>query len=266
MSGCFGPVPWIQLRFFPPDVQNSGDRWPLVRTRHLAALHAVFIGVIVLVGSSRARSADQPGTLSEVSLPGGLRAALSAVGDQGTPDRAQFLLEFIHRTYDLPFRQRDDARENAVQALVSELNGSVGRAGSAVTLPLPLTPDLWINAVFGGRATPQTLVGAIVQSRNASLFYVGLLWLDDDTRAWLAGQPELISELASRHSIALLAAAPGLRVTAGGVEERSGWPIRGADLAGARREALPISRWNSCARSWRQARAASPRSLAPSRS
>ena len=203
-------------------MQNSGDRWLLVRTRHLAALHAVFIGVIVLVGSSRARSADQPGTLSEVSLPGGLRAALSAVGDQGTPDRAQFLLEFIRRTYDLPFRQRDDARENAVQALVSELNGSVGRAGSAVTLPLPLTPDLWINAVFGGRATPQTLVGAIVQSRNASLFYVGLLSLDDDTRAWLAGQPELISELASRHSIALLAAAPGLRVTAGGVNVPGG--------------------------------------------
>ena len=194
----------------------------MVRTRHLAALHAVFIGVLVLVGSSRARSADQPGTLSEVSLPGGLRAALSAVGDQGTPDRAQFLLEFIRRTYDMPFRQRDDARENAVQALVSELNGPVGRAGSAVTLPLPLTPDLWINAVFAGRATPQTLVGAIVQSRNASLFYVGLLSLDDDTRAWLAGQPELISELASRHSIAFLAAAPGLRVSAGGVNVPGG--------------------------------------------
>ena len=194
----------------------------MVRTRHLAALHAVFIGVIVLVGSSRARSADQPGTLSEVSLPGGLRAALSAVGDKGTPDRAQFLLEFIRRTYDMSFRQRDDARENAVQALVSELNGPVGRAGSAVTLPLPLTPDLWINAVFGGRATPQTLVGSIVQSRAASLFYVGLLSLDDDTRAWLAGQPELISELASRHSSALLAAAPGLRVTAGVVNVPGG--------------------------------------------
>ena len=179
----------------------------MVRTRRLAVLHAVFIGAIVLVGSSRARSADQPGTLSEVSLPGGLRAALSAVGDEGTPDRAQFLLEFIRRTYDMPFRQREDARESAVQALVNELNGSAARSGSVDKLPLPLTPELWTSAVFAGRATPQTLVGAIVQSRSASLFYVGLLSLDDDTRAWLAAQPELISELASRHSIAFLAAA-----------------------------------------------------------
>ena len=194
----------------------------MVRTRRLAVLHAVFIGAIVLVGSSRARSADQPGTLSEVSLPGGLRAALSAVGDEGTPDRAQFLLEFIRRTYDMPFRQREDPRESAVQALVNELNGSAARSGSVDKLPLPLTPELWTSAVFAGRATPQTLVGAIVQSRSASLFYVGLLSLDDDTRAWLAAQPELISELASRHSIAFLAAAPGLRVTAGGVNVPGG--------------------------------------------
>jgi hypothetical protein len=172
-----------------------------------------------------------------MSVPGGLKAALAAIDDRAAPDRSQFLLEFIRRTYDMPVIARNDPRETARQALLARLdlagrqefapaasasagpssNGAGGAAAavSPETLPLPLTAALWIDAVFGGRATPQTLVASIAGSRDASLLYYGLMWLDDETRAWLETQPQLITDLAAHHAPAFAVAAPGLRVSGG---------------------------------------------------
>ena len=151
-------------------------------------------------------------------MPGGLRAALAVIGDRMPPDRAQFLAEFIRRTYDAPVDSKDDRQGVALRSLLAELKAAAAQSDPSETLPLPLSDRIWIEAVFGGQATPQTLVSAILQSRNAALLYCGLLSLDDDTRAWLGGQPALVAELASRHAAAFLAAAPGLRVTAAGVQ------------------------------------------------
>jgi hypothetical protein len=178
--------------------------------------------VIVLVGSSRAQSADQRSTVTEVSLPGGLRAALAAIGDPIAPDRAQFLFEFIRRTYDTPFGPHNDPREAVLRSLLAALKSHEGATDSPETLPLPLSSSTWIDVVFHGRATPQTLVSEILQSRDAALLYCGLLSLDDGTRAWLAGQPDLLAELAARHPAAFLVAAPALRVTAAGVRVPGG--------------------------------------------
>jgi hypothetical protein len=150
-------------------------------------------------------------------LPGGLRAALAAIGDRTPPDRAHFLAEFIRRTYDRPLDSRDDPRAVALESLLTELKAAA-ESDPSETLPLPLSDKIWIDTVFGGRATPQTLVSAILQSRRAALLYCALLWLDDDTRAWLAGETALLSELASARAAAFLAAAPGLRATAAGVQ------------------------------------------------
>lgn len=188
----------------------------MIRARTLSALHAVCIGVFVFVSPALAQHADLPGIVSEMPLPGGLRGALAAVDDRGAPDRSQFLLEFIRRSYDAPHGAKADERDAVLQALLAQLDRSSlpGAASDArETLPLPLTSALWIDAVFGGRATPETLASAILRSRNAALLYHGLLSIDDPTRAWLATQPQLLSDLASRHSAAFVAAAPGLRVS-----------------------------------------------------
>jgi hypothetical protein len=153
-----------------------------------------------------------------VALPGGLRAALAAVDDRAAPDHSQFLLEFIRRSYDAPHGAKGDENEAVLQGLLARLDQPSLPSSPPdpwEALPLPLPAALWIDAVFGGRATPQTLVGAILRSRNAALLYHGLLSLDDPTRAWVATQPELIRDLGSRYSAAFVAAAPGLRV--GGV-------------------------------------------------
>lgn len=187
----------------------------MLRTRLSAVLHAIFLIVIVLVGSARAQGAAAvQTTVFDVPLPGGLRAALAATGDHAAPDRAQFLAEFIRRTYDSPFGPRDDAREAVLRSLLAQLKAG---GPTSETLPLPLSPRIWIDVVFGGQATPETLVSAILTSRGAALLYCGLLSLDDETRAWVAGQPDLIAEVVTRRPAAFLLVAPGLRVTAGGV-------------------------------------------------
>ena len=76
--------------------------------------------------------------------------------------------------------------------------------------------------MFGGRATSQNLAAQILQSRNASLLYYGLLSLDDATRAWLATQPDLIADLSERHPAAFAAVAPGLRVVNDGLRVPGG--------------------------------------------
>jgi hypothetical protein len=78
-------------------------------------------------------------------------------------------------------------------------------------------------------------VSAIVQSRNAALLYHALLSLDDETRAWLTGQPELLAEVASRHAAAFVVAAPAVRVSGGTIRVPGGAPAKASweALAGA---------------------------------
>jgi hypothetical protein len=179
-------------------------------------IHAALLGAAVLVGSPGATGAGARSTVSEVPLPGGIRSAQAAVGDRALPDRAQFLFEFIRRTYDSPFDLDGDPRQAALQSLLAVLEAGAAQPDSFETIPLPLSEKIWIDAVFGGRATPQTLVAEILKSRNAALLYCGLLWLDDDTRAWLATEPALVAELASGRAAEFLAAAPGLQASAAG--------------------------------------------------
>ena len=183
----------------------------MLRIALLALFHAAFLGVFVLVVPASGQVPPPSSTLSEAPLPGGIRAALAAVGDRGTPDRAQFLSEFIRRMYDTPLGLKGDTREPVLVALVSAMKPS---GGPAETIPLPLTIKIWTEVVFKKQATAETLVASIVQSRNAALLYNALLSLDDDSRAWIADQPSLISEIVARRAASFLTVAPALHVTA----------------------------------------------------
>jgi hypothetical protein len=115
-------------------------------------------------------------------VPDGLAPVLGSNGDAPTALRGHELADFIRRTYYSPLAGRP-APDAAPGVRLD------GPSGSAATLPLPLPPAIWTDVVFGGRETPETLLGAILRSRGASLFYYGLLALDDETRAWLATEP-----------------------------------------------------------------------------
>ncbi len=213
------------------------------RTRFVEAIGTCLLGAMLLVRVADAAPADPPGALYDVPLPGGLHGAMRAVGDPAADDRGQFLPELIRRFYNAPVDTQGD-RGKPLAALLAYLRASAAgsdhpaEAPTAETLPLPLPPAVWIAAVFGGQPPPQGLVSAILESRDAALLYYGLLSLDDDTRAWLAGRPDLVAEIASRHAAAFVLAAPALRVIAGRVR------VPGGSDAEASWEALVQARVN----------------------
>jgi hypothetical protein len=183
------------------------------------------IGVTALVAPSHAQRVDGPGSMAEVSLPGGIVAAVAAIGDPVAPDRAQFLSEFIRRTYDTPFASRIDPRGRVLQSLLAHLKAQDASPAPSDTVPLPLTVPIWTDVIFGGRATPATLVRSILESRPAALLYYALLSLDDDTRTWLAGQPEFLKTLlVDDRAAALVASSTALRVTRDGLRLPGGEP------------------------------------------
>ena len=191
----------------------------MLRSALFALFHAAFLGVTVLVDPVSGQAPARPATLSEVPLPGGVPAAAAAIGDLATPDRAQFLTEFIRRTYDTPLGAKADLREPVIRSLIAALSAA---HTSADTIPLPLSTKFWTDVVFHKQATPDNLVASIIQSRNAALLYLGLLSLDDDSRAWMADHPSLVSEIVTRRAAAFVTAAPALHITSTGVQVPGG--------------------------------------------
>ena len=244
----------------------------MLRERLLPAVSGLCLGVFAAAAPSFAQGNPAgPGSIFSLPLPGGLPAALGTLEDATAPDRGQFLLELTRRLH-APGTVRPIAGE---RALIDRLT-SAGRlasagpapgdpaatpttdgtgklsadAGGTDTLPLPLAPDLWTRVVFGGAVAPGNLAAAIIQSPGASRLYHGLLSLDDETRAWLSGQPDLIAAITARHSAAFLIAAPAFRVaggvvrTPGGNEAASIWQAlvgqRADDPASFLRSLLPM--------------------------
>jgi hypothetical protein len=206
----------------------------VLRTRLNAALRVALLGVIAVAWPISAQQPDRAGALGEVPLPGGLPAALLAIGDPTAADRGQFLLEFIRRVYSGP--AADPTAKGAGAPLPSLLaylerattdgpeRDAAGTGSRADTLPLGLPASVWHDVVLGGRSAPHGLLSAIVQSRSAALLYYGVLSLDDETRAWLTGQPELIAEVVSQHAGAFVVAAPAVRVSGGRMRVPGGAP------------------------------------------
>lgn len=189
----------------------------------MSLLVTVVVGWAMTGAPTAARELDPgfpPGSLHAVPLPGGLRAAHEALGAPGAPDRSHFLLDLIRRHFQTP-RRSDPGGARARATLVAHLEraAAAGRDGGQPfeTVPLPLTPRIWIDAVFGGRATETSLVASILGSSDAALLYHGLLALDSETRAWLAERPPLVA-IASQSAALFATAAPGLRVRDGVIE------------------------------------------------
>jgi hypothetical protein len=194
------------------------------------AVGTVFLTTCVLVCPGFAQE-PSPGALGEMPVPGGLQAAVAAIDDPVAPDRSQFLLEVIRRVHGN--HAVEAARAATLVPLLSHLDAQAGagrappNAAAAAppdTLPLPLPPAIWSEAVFRRAVDPHALLAAILRSRDASLLYYGLLWLDEPTRAWFAGQPSLVADITTRHAAAFVLAAPALSVQEGIVRVPGGLP------------------------------------------
>ena len=102
-------------------------------------------------------------------------------------------------------------------------------------VPTLLPRMVWERAVFGRTIAAASLAGAILDDRRAALLYAGLFSLDDETLAFLARTPSLVSAIHRQHAAPFAAFAEsivvhnGQAMFPGGERARSLWEA----LAGA---------------------------------
>jgi hypothetical protein len=187
-------------------------------------------------------------TLSEdVPVPGGTAAFARALGIDPVPDRGRFLFEVSRLIYDNP-----EGRKPAVEAFLMGLRGQKPARGKlpVVTLdpklnelvPVPLTVDVWGDAIFHRRVGRDELVTAIVSDRTATLICHGLIALDDDTLAYLAGHLSILTRIAERSAPAFAAFSSALHIHAGQAGQATRVVPPGGDAAVALWEAVTLEK------------------------
>ncbi|MBI3491010.1 MAG: hypothetical protein HY047_04350 [Acidobacteria bacterium] len=154
----------------------------------------------------------------DVPVPGGTAEFARALGIDPVPDRARFLFELSRLIYDNP-----EGRKLGAEAFLQSLRVRTARGmpnvavldpRKAELVPVPLTADVWSDAIFHRRVPREELITSIVADRTATLICHGLISLDDDTLAYLADHSSILSRLAERAAPAFAAFSSGLRIRA----------------------------------------------------
>ena len=181
--------------------------------RRLVSLTAV---IALLVSAPSA--AGEPGW-SEAPLPGGRAGLLPRIGLAADVPRALTLGEILRVAH-----ASRDANTAVVRALADYF--AAPPEGSEL-VPVPLSVAEW-RALLGEDVTDRTLIGRLVADRRAALLCYGLLQLDPETRAFLAGDPGLMRRIYERHSGILAAFGQSLQVRSGALSLPGGEAARAA--------------------------------------
>jgi len=172
-----------------------------------------------------------------LSVPGGTAALAEAAGlDQAMP-RARLMLAVIRVIHEwLPGvdARADASRQRVLDHVRAADSSSPGAGGETVPSPLPL--HAWRVVAGLGPGAPESLLGRILGSREASLAYFGLAAMDGPTREYLAATSDALAALTDPSRAPLLALyGRSLRVRGGSVDVPGGTQAVALweDLAGA---------------------------------
>jgi hypothetical protein len=139
--------------------------------------------------------------LFDLPVPGGLTNlfAVAHIAPAPRPVALLALIRLLHvRAGALLFRKSIPAAETEVERLAKAIDARLQSAASLPspdTVPLPLSPDVWITVVFKKTVTRDGLLRAILHDRRASLLYYGLLSVDDATLEYFDARPGLIEAI-----------------------------------------------------------------------
>src|SRR5260221_10331608 len=178
--------------------------------RRLAALLC-----LTIVAAFPFRAAAAATVYEDVPVPGGSAALASALGIDAAPERARFVFEITRLVYDNP-----EGRRSAADAFLQRLRQEQSRGRRAVLqgasdlVPVPLTADVWSDAIFHRRVAKDELVYAIVADRSAALVCHGLASLDDETLQYLTDHSSILTRIYERSAPVFGAFASSLHVHA----------------------------------------------------
>jgi len=159
-------------------------------------------------------------------LPVSARAFAQALG-LGTPEPSTLLLRVVHLAYERTESEGRRTRESLERVLERP-------AATADVVPLPLSPQVWRTSILQS-PDRENLVSAILKDRRASLLYVGLSALDDETLTWLGSDAATLAHLRKFPEIVAafgrsIHVRTGRIVVPGGAEAEPLWEsIVGAD-------------------------------------
>src|SRR6266567_7791542 len=170
------------------------------------------------------RLAAAEAAFQDLPVPGGTAALARTLGIDPVPDRARFIAEVTRLAYDLEGRNPSAAAFLQAVRLKARASADKGRSaaqpspsGDSTTfdlVPVPLSAEIWSDAVFHRRVAPDELVTALLADRHAALICHGLTAIDDETLQFFVDHPSLISRLYER-------SAPAFAVFSGSVRIRA---------------------------------------------
>ena len=187
-------------------------------SRRLAGLF-----LAALIAAFPARLVAAAVAVEDVPVPGGSEALAHALGIDPVPDRGRFLYEITRLIYDNPEGRRPEAMR-----FLQSLRETAGRGkrverpapdrAATDLVPVPLSADVWSDAIFHRRVAREELVMAIMGDRLASFLCHGLASLDDQTLQFFADHPALLAKIYDRSA----------RVAASGIQRPRTNARRGA--------------------------------------
>lgn len=149
----------------------------------------------------------------DAAAPPAALAAARMLGMEPDRDRARLLSELVRLLYTPPPGQSAAAKLLGRPDARNELVGAEG----AMSVPVPLSAEAWSRGVFRRTIPPEQLVGAILVDRSAALLSYGLAALDDETLAFFAREPHVLTDLHARSAPAFAAFGASVRVRSGRV-------------------------------------------------
>lgn len=161
-------------------------------------------------------AAAAPVVSQDVPVPGGIAALARAIGI-GPPDRARLVAELARIIYSEPKANRP--RPNSTFSRLLAHFASVGQTSSAADIaiatdvvPMPLSAEMWSQAVFHRPVAPADLFAAVMSDPAAALLAHGLAALDDETLRFLAAHPAMLTRLDARDAAVFAAFAAHFQI------------------------------------------------------
>ena len=172
------------------------------RTLHVAGLQRRLAALLVatIVAALQAPLSAATTISQDIPVPGGTAGLASALGIDPVPDRGRFVAELTRLAYDAEGRNPTAALflQTLRQAVLKGQRVTIKSEGPTELVPLPLTADVWGNAIFRRRVAPEDLLFSIIADRQAALLCHGLATLDDETLQYFVEHTSLLSRLYER--------------------------------------------------------------------
>ena len=144
-------------------------------------------------------------------------AIAARVGIEASRDRAMFLSDMTRLLY-----TAGDGRSAPRPARIVRIGPE---ADAVVRVPVPLAATVWSRAVFHRVVTADALIETILGDRAAALLAHGLTGMDDETLAFLADHPSLLTFLHEHAAGAFAAFGDSFHVSGGRVSVPGGTEV-----------------------------------------